>query len=397
MNSDGASARNRVRSEFRLRNPDPDLANHRDIYAGRRSSVKLIEVNALLKETGMLGRTLKSAVGIILSVWTSLAGMGAAGASACTLPPMHIAERPGFGGPPTEVAIGLIVGDLLTVDDVNQQMTADLFATLEWSDPRLDSLDGCSFQRARVWTPPITLFNSAVLSTERTQARDQVSVGPDGRVRYSQRYRGEISTYHALHRFPFDRQSFTILVGSLGEGPSELLLRTLPEKSALAQRLNIEGWRITSYQVDAQVAFVPTLDADRSVFAATIDAERMPGFYMFRILLPLLFIVAMSWAVFWVPPKKYEFRLGLGATSMLTVVAFQLAMSNYLPRLGYLTKMDGLIIWATATVFLTIASTIFTGRMIIKRAGEKADRLDGAFRIAIPILFFAGWAFLLLT
>ncbi len=310
---------------------------------------------------------------------------------------MRIAERPGFGGPPTEVAIGLIVGDLLNVDDVNQQMTADLFATLEWSDPRLDGLDGCSFQRARVWTPPITLFNSAVLSGERTQARDQVSVGADGRVRYSQRYRGEISTYHALHRFPFDEQSFAILVGSLGEGPSELLLRTLPEKSALAQRLNIEGWRITGYEVDAQVAFVPTLDADRSVFAATIRAERMPGFYVFRILLPLLFIVAMSWAVFWVPPNKYEFRLGLGATSMLTVVAFQLAMSNYLPRLGYLTKMDGLIIWATATVFLTITSTIVTGRMIIRRAGEKADRLNGAFRIAIPILFFSGWAFLLLT
>ena len=178
----------------------------------------------------MLGRALSSVVGVILSVCATLVGISAAGASECSLPAMRIAERPGFGGPPTEVAIGLIVGDLLNVDDVNQQMTADLFATLEWSDPRLDGLDGCSFQRARVWTPPITLFNSAVLSGERTQARDQVSVGADGRVRYSQRYRGEISTYHALHRFPFDQQSFAILVGSLGEGPSELLLRTLPEK-----------------------------------------------------------------------------------------------------------------------------------------------------------------------
>ena len=100
-----------------------------------------------------------------------------AGANECTLPPMQIAERPGLGGPPTELAIGLIVGDLLNVDDVNQQMTADLFATLEWSDPRLDGLDGCSFQRAGVWTPPITVFNSAVLTMERTQARDQVASG----------------------------------------------------------------------------------------------------------------------------------------------------------------------------------------------------------------------------
>ena len=350
-----------------------------------------------MKETGLSGRAWNSAVGVIFSICAVLFAVPAAGANECTLPPMQIAERPGLGEAPTELAIGLIVGDLLNVDDVNQQMTVDLFATLEWTDPRLEGLDGCSFQRAGVWTPPITVFNSAVLTMERTQARDQVAIGPSGRVIYTQRYRGEISTYHALHRFPFDRQEFAIIVGSLTEAPEDLLLKVLPEKSGLAQRLNIEGWRVIGYEVDAPVAFVPTLTADRSLFVATISAERMPGFYVFRILLPLLFIVAMSWAVFWVPPNKYEFRIGLGATSMLTVVAFQLAMSNFLPRLGYLTTMDALVIWATATVFLTIASTILTGRMIIRREITKADRLDRGAKVIIPIFFFAGWAFFLLV
>ena len=344
-----------------------------------------------------MNRVLKIAVAVFLLEAAGPYPAVAANPSDCELPLMRIAERPGIGGPPTEVSIGLIVGDLLGVDDVNQQMTGDFFSTLEWTDPRLEVLEGCRFQRALVWTPPITLFNSAVLAMERTQARDQVTVEAGGMVRYSQRYRGEISTYHALNRFPFDRQKFDILIGSLSDGPADLILRTLPEKSGMAKRLNIEGWRITGYETKAEVAFVPTLNGERSVFAASISAERMPEFYLFRIILPLMFIVAMSQAVFWVPPGKSEFRIGLGATSMLTVVAFQLAMSNYLPRLGYLTKMDGLIIWATATVFLTIISTIVTGRIVNRDSATQASRLDRGFRVALPMVFLAGWAILILS
>ncbi len=75
-----------------------------------------------------------------------------------------------------------------------------------------------------------------------------------------------------------------------------------------------------------------------------IDASRNSGYFVFRVLLPFAFVVAMPWVTFWVPPSRFESQIGLGATSMLTIIAFNLAIANTLPRLGYLTTIDLMLI-----------------------------------------------------
>jgi hypothetical protein len=72
----------------------------------------------------------------------------------------------------------------------------------------------------------------------------QVSVGADGRVDYVQRFSGEISSYHELSRCPFDRQAIGIDMTPRQSDRDEVVFVPAADGVSVAQRLNIEGWRI---------------------------------------------------------------------------------------------------------------------------------------------------------
>ncbi len=314
----------------------------------------------------------------------------------CTLPELRTGDRPPGEGP-TEVEVGFVVADFLGVNDADQNIDVDLRMIMEWTDPRLDGLDGCRYGVAEVWFPPVVLGNSAALREGLRISRNQVEVEAGGRVRYVQRYTGWISSYHRLERFPFDRQDFEIRIVSPDLGPEDLVLGPSAAPTRIAERLNVEGWEVEGVTLTSQVRQLAALDGPSSVLALVITAQREHTYYVYRVLLPLSFVVAMSWAIFWGSPERFEFRIGLGATAMLTAIAFSLSIAGQLPTLGYLTVMDKMLIWAVGLVFLSMAESLVSwqinkggeGRASDKRAARSLDR---ASRYVFPLLLFGGWA-----
>jgi len=54
----------------------------------------------------------------------------------CEVPAMRIDQRPGYDGPPTEVTMGILIADILAIDDVGQTLTGDFIVETIWIDPR---------------------------------------------------------------------------------------------------------------------------------------------------------------------------------------------------------------------------------------------------------------------
>lgn len=321
-----------------------------------------------------------------------LAGQAVA---SCALGEMRTDQPPmSAEGGPTEVGIAIQVIDFLGVDDVNQQITVDLRLELSWRDPRLVAFEGCRFGVTQVWFPRAELANSSALRAARQQAQDQVAVGPDGMVTYVQRYAGDISSYHRLQEFPFDWQSFRIDLLVSGLTADEMVFLADDDRTGLAPRLNVEGWVVEGVTLSDTVITPALLDHELSVASLTIDAYREPAFYLYRVLLPLVLVVAMSWAIFWVPPSKYEFQIGLGATAMLTAIAFTISISGRLPPLGYLTTLDKMLIWAVCLVFLSIIEALYTGLLVLRGREPLAERIDRIARFVAPALLFLGWGVL---
>lgn len=312
---------------------------------------------------------------------------------ACALPDMRTDTAPAPpGGGPVQVKTAIVVLDVLNVDDVAQQIDVDLGISMIWRDPRLRGLEGCRFAVSQVWHPDTILRNSATVNTARKNAQDQVRVGPDGEVTYRQRVFGDISTYHDLRDFPFDAHQFEISFLPVDQGIGTLEFLPDPANTWMADRLNITGWDVHGLTLDAETVKLREAGEDLSLLTLTISAEREASYYIFRIMLPLLFVVAMSWVIFWVPPRHFEFQIGLGATSMLTVIAFNLSVAGDLPPLGYLTVLDQILIWSIAIVFLAIAEALITGLHVVNGHEARAKRIDRVARVVFPGMLIGGWA-----
>jgi len=333
---------------------------------------------------------------IVLALLGLCAAPVAAQVSSCALLPMRTDLRPNAGGPPVEVGVGLLVANIRAVDDARASLIGDFVISLDWIDHRLTGLAGCRFPVDAVWSPDIRPFNASSLLDAQAGARDRFEVGAGGYVSYVRRLSGAIVTGHRLHRFPFDRHDFTIRIGALDDGPEEIALRSAEDRSLRAERLSLEGWRFGELRVETRVEPVGGFGV-RSVFKATLPAERVPWVHVVRILVPTLVLVGLSWAIFWIPPLRYEVEVGFCAAMLLVLIAFQAAAAGDLPRPGYHMMLDKLMAWATLAVLLALAKSVVTGVLLIRGAEGAVERIDRIARLVIPAGFIVGWAAILLV
>ncbi len=72
----------------------------------------------------------------------------------------------------------------------------------------------------------------------------------------------------------------------------------------------------------------------------TAQAFRLPGFYYWNVILPILLITLASLGPFVVDVKLPQSRLPSTATMLLTSVSFKSVVGRFLPTVSYLTSLD---------------------------------------------------------
>ena len=302
----------------------------------------------------------------------------------CAAPGYRTDVRPDPKGPPTEVNLGVRVVDLLEINDVNQTITLDMALQFNWNDPRLAHLEGCELPVSQVWHPQLVLENSGRMF-ERWP--ENVSILENGGVQYFQRVSGTFSSHHKLQNFPFDKQIIALEFYPLKWTAQKVVLKDIPLFSGISDNLNISDWQVTGAEVVLSEVEIEALGKVHSAYALEISAQRYLSYYIWKIILPIALIVAMSWCVFWLDASHFGTQVGLSATSVLTMVAFIFATTNMLPRLGYFTMLDLYIAGATVMVFLALTQSLTTGYLVYRQKAYLAQRIDQVSRFVFPLIF----------
>lgn len=318
-------------------------------------------------------------------------------ADVCTLPDDYRADiRPNPDGSPTVVELGVLVADVTQIDDVAQTIEGDFIIRKAWRDPRLAELAGCRLQRAVIWFPTIDILNSSQLRRARGEfAADQVRIGEGGAIEYFQRFFGFVATYHQLQQFPFDSHDMTIRVTSFGYPHDQLQFKLDTHFTRVADLLNIPDWSINGLKAEVVNELIPEFNVTYSLVKLHIQTTRKANFYIWKVLLPLALIVIMSFLVFWISPERFGPQIGLSATSMLTLIAFQFALTTTLPKVSYLTLMDQLILGSTVLVFGSLLMATITSALVATEKSALAFRIEHVCRWLFPLALVAIWTIIL--
>ena len=303
-------------------------------------------------------------------------------------------ERPAADAGPTQVSVGIWVVDISNIDSAQQTFTADIAIVLPWKDARLahTGTGVAHYALDQIWSPRVGIANET--SSVVRKLPESAEVEPDGTVLYRQFYVGSFTQPLRLQSFPFDRQAFRIQLVAIRYRPDEVAFvpdedwvrKGLKNAAGIAPSITLPDWTIEKWETKPLTyAIAPSLQY--SGYAFEFTASRNVQYYMLKVILPLILIVIMSWAGFWIDPVNASAQISVAVTSMLTLIAYRFAADTQLPRLPYMTRLDVLFLVSTLLVFFSLIEVMATTILDNNQQTERAKRLDRYCRVIFPVIF----------
>jgi hypothetical protein len=304
---------------------------------------------------------------------------------------------PNAGGP-TPVEIYLFVLAVDGLDPATNSFRFVGYGGVVWCDPRLAfdaDAAGADFQlhqgrRAwarleEIWSPGL-MFPSQLGAPERTD--ETLTIYADGTVGVNAKFSSRMTADYDFTRFPVDRQHLRIAVQLRGWEGRLVELREASNQVGLDPAFEIPEWSIEGY--------TSGVEHENGVprYVMEIEIRRLAGFYLWKILGPLIVIVGVAWSTFWMTQDALAQRQRQSATALLSVVAYQFVAAASLPRVPYLTLMDGIFLWTYLCVAITLVTNVRSKRRF-RRREERGRRADRRGRVGYPVVYLAGMALLM--
>ena len=296
-------------------------------------------------------------------------------------------------GKPVDVAVGLHVINIASIDEVLEQFEIDGYVVARWKDPRLTYTpsgpdEKREYQRGQVWIPYLEMVNGVT-----PHDRYDVSVfgDPDGTINYVERFHALLSSKFQLRRFPFDSQELLVIIHPFLRQAGEVAFSIYPNDvwatREFTQYSSLAQWNLVSLQPSVGSSHLYGKKESPEI-RFTIQVKRRYNFYIWKVFLPLLLMVLLSWAVFWVEARDLSNQVQIAITTILTVIAFAFAISATMPRVPYLTYIDAFFLTCYVFVFISIVELMIVHLTYRKeRAGDLGVRIQRISRWAVPSAF----------
>ena len=272
--------------------------------------------------------------------------------------------RPGFNTTQaTVVDVQFRVNLLYAVDSKNEQYSLDFFVREIWRDERLqfdaafwpESLGALRVPASKVIWKPDTFFLNAVSCTS---SDNLLTLDPSGRLNWSRHQTCVFKADFDLIDFPFDSQVFSIKRVSYAYTQSELFLRPTVNGPCFLPDPTIDFensvWDLESAECTAGTFVFRVGQEDYYQVSGNLYVKRKFQNYVVKVILPMFIIVSLSTITYFIDASSTPARVGGTVTLVLSIVTFNLVVSQDLPKINYSTLLD----WYVWKCFLFVVFAV---------------------------------------
>ena len=280
------------------------------------------------------------------------------------------------------ISTAITLNSLQSIDELNSQVTFDLYLLFDWTDPRLSMpafwnatnaptrkygvdisqaslVSDANGQQLQIWLPNI-LFSEAI-SFE--SSCFYLKVLPGGLIRWAQHIIVTLSqSEFKYYDYPGDTQvikmrmySFVLNYHQLNfVGPdsalgNELVSLSLGPDYATYGFLQNPIWNFSeAYATTGTLAF-SSVYTPRSTVMVYVVLKRYPSGIVLRLAFPILLLVMLAAIAFWADPND---RINATTTMLLSVSALYIVVFQNVPMIGYLTMFDKFVVFMFIIMFV---------------------------------------------
>jgi hypothetical protein len=297
------------------------------------------------------------------------------------------------------VMVGFKLQQIVNLDQPNEIMTDVGTLKLEWTDPALafnpDDCN-CSFKQytendfnkflsdVKGKWPDFTFFNQQ--GNRWTQNR-LIQVDSNGHVVYLERFSTNFQLDFDWTAFPFDRQDFYIKMDMLYPQDA-YVFAPMDNFSEIDPNNGEDEFILTGF--DTQISSVTaSSQTPTSRFTFHFSAPRHLEYYVFRIFVPILLIISVSYITFFL--KDYTRRIEIATGNLLLFIAFSFSLGENYPRMGYLTFVDAIMAITFVINTAVVILNVYFKRLESNGQREKADRLEAPFNYIYPLAYLVAF------
>ena len=150
----------------------------------------------------------------------------------------------------------------------------------------------------------------------------------------------------------------------------------------------LQEWKVKNIEVYSKYE-----KSEKNFFFDTLtlvlEVERNSGYYIYKIILPVLLILAVAWCVLWIPTDEIEARLTTSIVALLSLIAYNFVFQDAIPKLDMLTSLDKFILLSYAFCAIPIFTTIFLSRFV-ERKRKLASQRNRRIRIFGGAIYIFG-------
>ncbi|KAM7431903.1 hypothetical protein ABFA07_017593 [Porites harrisoni] len=289
------------------------------------------------------------------------------------------AVRPGFeNGTPVTIRSSIYVESFGNIEEANMEYKVYMYFRQLWGDSRLAGKLNSTFTIRggdidNMWVPDPFCYNAreSNLMLPNEEVHSLVHIQPDGDVLMSKGMTVLASCDMNLQDFPLDSQTCNLKIGSYAYSTRDIVYEWIPGEVLIGNKemaqFYYKGSNLSSY-IDVYST------GNFSTITVTFSFQRRIGYYLIQIYFPTIFVVMLSWIVFFMEKDDIGNRMALGITTILTIMFLLGSLNGNLPKVSYPKALDWYLLVGFSFVFLSLIECMIVYVLTVK-ATEKGNNV----------------------
>lgn len=286
-------------------------------------------------------------------------------------------------------SLNAIVNDIL-IDDKkfkNKNLSSFHWYQCDFSDERWDKLDTVNPSYGIKINNLISQDNSLKSSHYNVKPSFYENDNKDGyiidnaEITYNSSGVYKIKNSFNLRTFPFDKQKLNIhLYNEKFTDDFRALVssNTIQKALKFKNENNIQGWDIDNVNLNYKFLQNPFNNFDtHDGISLEIEVSRKHGYYIFKIIFPILLILSLCWSSVWLPPKEIQSRLTVTIVCLLSLIAYNFIIDADIPKLEYLTIMDFIILISYIYAAIPCLLAVISYNLVCNNKDELCYKYEG--------------------
>ena len=154
--------------------------------------------------------------------------------------------------------------------------------------------------------------------------------------------------------YPFDKQKFKFQIMGFNPSNKVKIIGNFFDENSF-KNFEVEGWKVIKKNIQQVKEEWEDETYDRLIYVIQMKREYIS--FVFRYIIPMGIITLFAFISILLPKKQIESKITIQASSLISIIAFNLVLDNAIPQLSYLTLMD---IFTTLSLFLLFSITFLT-------------------------------------